>query len=101
MIRRPSNYYKYTRKKNPPKRKPPTTEYCKKDVAVNVIADENIESAYKVIFDEKYFGKYPRGQKPYGFGTGISMEEWRKDCDNLRIIRKNMHGEEVQRLKDW
>ena len=97
MIRKQSNYSRFTRKKKPPKRKPPTTEYCKKDVGVNIIADDNVEPEYKVIFDQKYFGKCPRGQKPYGFGTGISLEEWKKDCDNLRLSRKNMHGKEVER----
>ena len=87
-------------RKRKPRNQPPTPEPPKKDVALNMIADENIEPKYDSIFEEKYFGKYPKGQKPYGFTTGISFEEWSADCDKLRMIRKKMMTEEVDRLND-
>ena len=99
MKRRIFRHSKPARKRQP-RNKTPTIEDPKKDVAINIIADENIDPEYDEIFDKRYFGKYPRGQKPYGFTTGITFEERNKDCDDLRLVRKKMKNNEVDRLND-
>ena len=86
-----------------PKRKPPTKPskvYCKKDIYIVVSASDNIDKEYEGIFEKEYFGKYPKGGKPYGCGTGISFKEWDQDRKRLRDIRFNMHKDEVERLSD-
>ena len=85
--------------KRPPPKKP-SKVYCKKDITIVVSADENIEKAYDVIFEKEYFGKYPKGGKPYGFSTGISFEEWDEDNKRLCALRYQMHKAEIKRLSD-
>ena len=86
------------RKKQPQKTRKEQPSYCMKDVVVNLRARENVNPAIEDLFEKKYFTKYPHGKKPYGFETGISMEEWKADCKKLGNECERLMVDELERL---
>ena len=78
------------------KSKKPTDD--KKDAAIRVRARKNVSKQIDEIFDKKYFTKYPRGKKPYGFQTGIPYDEWKKDTDKIQGSCDVLIDKEITRL---
>ena len=88
------------RKKQPPKTRKPKPSYSTKDVAINLRAREIATRRMDQIFEMEYYSKYPHGKKPYGFETGISMEEWKMDCKKIEDKCDGIFDEQLKRLSE-